>query len=265
MRKFLFFLSILIYPVAIYASPFDFADSIGSIKIRGDIYIIHQVDPGQGWYSITTKYKVSKEVIVHANGDSISDLKLGQVLFVPYSKVKTDDVVLKHVVQKGETLYQIAAKYKVSVLLIKKWNNLENNSISIGQELIIQQKITRQVVVSDNHENRNNDIDEQPEQNEQVPKGSNEVVEEGIATWVNEPGFVSAKSLALCKTAPVGTIIKVQSLVTGKAAFVKIVGNLPPDSKELIKVSAYTAKQIGIKDKMTRVQLFYFDDKNTEN
>lgn len=45
---------------------------------------------------------------------------------------------ITHIVQKGETLYSIARKYGVPIEKIKKSNNLENNTLNVGQELIIK-------------------------------------------------------------------------------------------------------------------------------
>lgn len=46
----------------------------------------------------------------------------------------------KHVVTEGETLYSISQKYKVSVLDIKVDNQLVENTIEIGQQLVIGKK-----------------------------------------------------------------------------------------------------------------------------
>ena len=43
-----------------------------------------------------------------------------------------------HTVRKGDTLYAISRKYKVSVEAIKEWNNLKSNTLEVGQELIIK-------------------------------------------------------------------------------------------------------------------------------
>lgn len=42
-----------------------------------------------------------------------------------------------YIVQKGDTLYGIAKRYNTSVDSIKKLNNLTNNTLSIGQKLLI--------------------------------------------------------------------------------------------------------------------------------
>lgn len=49
------------------------------------------------------------------------------------------DTATMHTVEKGETLYRISRQYGVSVQDLKDWNNLSNNLISIGQELIVSQ------------------------------------------------------------------------------------------------------------------------------
>ena len=42
-----------------------------------------------------------------------------------------------YIVKAGDNLYSIANKYNITVNELKKANNLENNNLSIGQELII--------------------------------------------------------------------------------------------------------------------------------
>jgi LysM repeat protein len=49
----------------------------------------------------------------------------------PVAKAKS------HTVKKGDTLYGLAAKYKVSVAQIKKANRLKSDTLQIGQKLII--------------------------------------------------------------------------------------------------------------------------------
>ena len=49
-------------------------------------------------------------------------------------KVKRDGY---HIVEKGETLYRISVNYGITVGQIRKWNNLTDNTILLGQELKI--------------------------------------------------------------------------------------------------------------------------------
>jgi LysM repeat protein len=74
------------------------------------------------------------------------DFKVSKTL----TKTVTDDgevkeyVTSKHLdkkyyeVKKGDTLYSIARKFKTSVDVIKEINGLKDNTISIGQKLLIR-------------------------------------------------------------------------------------------------------------------------------
>ncbi len=50
---------------------------------------------------------------------------------------KSDKIENKHVVKKGDTLYSISKKFNISVSELVKTNDIKNNTISIGQTLII--------------------------------------------------------------------------------------------------------------------------------
>ena len=46
--------------------------------------------------------------------------------------------IRSHVVTSGESLYTIAQQYNTTISKIKKMNNIKDNKIIIGQELIIE-------------------------------------------------------------------------------------------------------------------------------
>jgi LysM repeat protein/lysophospholipase L1-like esterase len=50
---------------------------------------------------------------------------------------KTPPKTKTHIVKKGDTLYDLAKKYKTTVAQIKKTNNLKSDNLKIGQKLII--------------------------------------------------------------------------------------------------------------------------------
>ncbi|TAE30200.1 MAG: LysM peptidoglycan-binding domain-containing protein [Cytophagales bacterium] len=45
-----------------------------------------------------------------------------------------------HVVEAGQTLYSLAVRYKVLMADLRKWNNLTNDNILLGQALIVSEK-----------------------------------------------------------------------------------------------------------------------------
>lgn len=247
-------------------------DSIGIIKIDGSIFIKHQVDKSEGLYAISRKYGVSVPELKKANGDTLESLILDQVIHVPYM----NRVVLKeekmHKVVKGQTLYQVSKLYTVTVDDIKKWNKLESDNIREGQELIIilhKEKLlpAREAAVSpvaqtDRQVMPDEDIEtvaaDGDGENVKEEPDDDIIREEGIATFVDDQSFDSRSSLALHKSAPVGTIIKVTNLINNKEVFVKVVGNLPQENtKEIIKLNKYAARKLRIRDKITRVKLEY--------
>jgi len=55
-----------------------------------------------------------------------------------FNKTNTNKEFLVHEVKKGETLYRISVNYKVSVEQLYKLNNLKNNTIEIGDKIIVK-------------------------------------------------------------------------------------------------------------------------------
>ena len=58
------------------------------------------------------------------------------------SAKKTDDPARAgiHVVEPGQTLYSLAVRYGASQADVRKWNNLTNDNVLIGQALIVSEK-----------------------------------------------------------------------------------------------------------------------------
>ena len=93
----------------------------------------YTVTLGDNLYSIANKYGVSVVDIINLNNLTSTVLIPGQVLMIPGS-VPT---YTTYIVKRGDTLYGIASSYGVSVDEIKALNNLVDNTLSIGQELLI--------------------------------------------------------------------------------------------------------------------------------
>lgn len=120
------------------------ADSLRMETINGKRFIIHSIDEKETLYAISRRYGVPITAILEANPTSDGGLSVGQQLKVPYvpkaKPVQTAAGDRKHKVAAGETLFSISKLYEVSVDEIKAWNNLKDNSLSLGQELIIKKK-----------------------------------------------------------------------------------------------------------------------------
>ena len=111
-------------------------------------YISYTVMAGDTLYSIAKKYGVSADTIIQDNSLKNNNLSIGQILRIRskegevlecFGEDFNDSISNYNVykVQRGDSLYSIARKYGISVDDIKSVNNLNNNTISIGQELKI--------------------------------------------------------------------------------------------------------------------------------
>ena len=97
-------------------------------------YEVYTVKSGDSLWSIATNYGVSVDDIINLNNLGTTILQIGQQILIP-KQVESEKNV--YIVKAGDNLYSIANKYNITVNELKKVNNLENNNLSIGQELII--------------------------------------------------------------------------------------------------------------------------------
>jgi membrane-bound lytic murein transglycosylase D len=99
----------------------------------------HEIIPGhEREYILRLPYQYTSDFIELE--DTIYKHK-AEIFFDPVAikKIKDagDGVRIIHKVKNGEYLGKIASKYHVSVAKIKKWNNLKNDNIRAGQNLVI--------------------------------------------------------------------------------------------------------------------------------
>lgn len=341
-------------------------DSLGIETVNGKIYVIHKVDEKETLYAISKRYGTTVDVILQSNPSASTTLEVGQVLKVPYTPkatVKVPANATVHKVAAKETMFSISKTYGVTIDEIKQWNNLSDNTLSIGQELIVKKPKagTSPVVTSRPAENtqRNGagthtvaaketmysiarqhgvsvqqlkewnkfDSDElkigqvvlvaaperkievarqeptvaevKPEVKEvktevktetkketqpavveasrpktETPaptttqtirisesvKNSDEVMESGLAELI-EGTEGNRKYLALHRTAPVGTILKVKNEMNNREVFVRVMGKLPDTAmtdKLVIKISKSAYDRLGAIDPRFRVEVTYY-------
>lgn len=97
-----------------------------------DTYIVQK---GDSLYSIASKYNTTVDALKEVNNLESNILSVGQVLKIP--TVEETEGSITYTVQKGDSLYSIAREFNTTAQEIKSLNNLENNLLSIGQELKI--------------------------------------------------------------------------------------------------------------------------------
>jgi LysM repeat protein len=327
-----------------WTSPAAPLDSLRLETINGKQFVIHQIDAKETLYSISKRYGVPITSILENNPTADGGLSTGQLLKVPYvPKAKPQSQVQpggdrKHIVAPKETLYSISKLYDVSVEDIKAWNNLKENSVSVGQELIIKKKTSMPADVSKMSETKSitgihtvaakeslysiaklygvtvqqlqqwNGLSgfevkvgqtlfitqpmntkatevktteiktQEVKETQPVVKpdtrattettitisekvmGSDEVKEGGLAELI-EGTEGNRKYLALHRTAPVGTILKVRNELNNREVFVRVAGPLPNtgiNNNVVIKISKSAYDRLGAVDQRFRVEVTYY-------
>ena len=97
---------------------------------------VYVVKPGDTLYRIANTYGVNINDLIIANNLSSNILSIGQELVIPVKPAVEEDYVVYEVVP-NDTLYSIARRFNTKVDAIKSYNNLTNNTLSIGQILQI--------------------------------------------------------------------------------------------------------------------------------
>lgn len=97
------------------------------------------VKNGDSLYSIARSNNMTVDKLKSLNNLTSNILSIGQKLIISSGSNVPNNV---YVVKKGDTLWSIANNFNVSVNDLKNANNKSNNSLSIGEQLIIPGKST---------------------------------------------------------------------------------------------------------------------------
>ncbi len=231
-----------------------FPELAGGEKVR------HQVAEGQTLFAIARKYGVGVDDIRTWNALGGQSIDIGQELIVylnalvrragsssPDASALDANKYERHTVKEGETLYAIARAYGVAVDELRKRNQLDGEGIRFGQTLIIREKgltavapvvpvvevtppapPTRRARVSRSQalETERQRFEDIREEEEQTLESIETVSEMGFASVI-EGGTNTRKYLALHRSAPVGTVLRVRNEMNEMSVFVRVVGKLP--------------------------------------
>lgn len=94
--------------------------------------IKHTVQPKETLFSLSREYEVTIEQIKSWNSLTSNDLNVGQELTFYKSSLNSEAV---YIVKRGDSLFQIARDYNMTVEELKDLNNLRSNNITAGQQL----------------------------------------------------------------------------------------------------------------------------------
>lgn len=199
-----------------------------------------------------------------------------------------------HIVAQKETLFSIARQYGITMDQLKGWNRIEGNELKTGQELIVSPepalsttqvakqaapkiennhtsasatiKPSQETVITPSNSGTKNTEAVKTEPKEQTirisesVRNGDEIIESGVAELI-EGTDGNRKYLALHRTAPVGTILKVRNEMNNREVFVRVMGKLPETGvtdKLIIKVSKSAYDRLGAIDQRFRVEVTYY-------
>jgi membrane-bound lytic murein transglycosylase D len=98
----------------------------------------YQIRRGDSLWSIARNYNVSPEDIRRWNNLKNNTIHPGNRLFLMVADTGESMADSYYQVRRGDSLWSIARNHNISPEDIKKWNNLENNTIHPGNRLLIK-------------------------------------------------------------------------------------------------------------------------------
>ena len=105
----------------------------------------YTVQSGDTLYSIARRFNTTVDEIKRLNNLTSNTLSIGQQLLINQNNSDNNtnnQNTIYYQVIAGDTLYSIARRFNTTVDEIKRLNNLTSNTLSIGQQLLINQNNT---------------------------------------------------------------------------------------------------------------------------
>ncbi|SDK46338.1 membrane-bound lytic murein transglycosylase D [Maridesulfovibrio ferrireducens] len=135
-------------PLQVMVKASSYLESPRSRPFAG--YKRYKIKRGDSWHRIAHNYRVPVAVLKSVNNRKSNLIKPGQFIMIP-GKGSTASLYTRQVtktrrtaqsranyrVRKGDTLWDIASRYQVSVNTLKRSNGLRSSRLKIGQKLYI--------------------------------------------------------------------------------------------------------------------------------
>ena len=258
-------------------------DSVDVVYENGRKIIIHELEAKETYYGLSRRYQVPVKDIIAANNNKA--LKIGDTVRIPQETmdipgntasggsdtttptpvnvpVLAEGEYTNYKVGKGETLFTIAKRFIISVESIKRANGLTSDTLKEGMLLKIPNEelpppppAASDIIVHDTAGGDGTELD--------IPAnryGIREMNEKGIGVWIDNLSQEGGSMLALHKTAPVGTVIKITNPMTQRTTFAKVVGKFADTAETkdaIIVISKSAASLIGVLDRRFQVEIAY--------
>ncbi|WP_313367591.1 DPBB and LysM peptidoglycan-binding domain-containing protein [Sphingobacterium mizutaii] len=260
--------------------------------VNGKTFIEHSVTAKDTYYQLSRIYGIPVKDIMNANNKK--NLRVGDAVYIPFKEEKKKPenkpevvqnepnnrdskplgdpntqtiqakILTEYKVGSNETLYSIAKRFSTTVDNIKKLNSLDSDTVREGQTLkipdgnvVVVQKETAPAAINlPIPEN----ISKEEIEFETNRYGIREKKEKGIGIWMENLESGGRSNLALHRTAPVGTILKITNPLTKSVTFAKVVGKFSDTAESrdaIVILSKSAASYIGALDKRFLIEIAY--------
>jgi rare lipoprotein A (peptidoglycan hydrolase) len=181
----------------------------------------------------------------------------------PSKPAATDKQTIYYYVKEKETLYKISKMFDISVDSLKLLNKLKKDNLNTGQRLIVGY-YGKMFPEKPDTIRKPSPVQAKPKIAKDTSKSftgqGKEVKEQGVASWIQDEDVNPNKFIALHRTAPLGTMIKVINKMNRRVVLVKVVGSLPAtgdNANLVIKISKAAAQKLDVRDPRFQCELSY--------
>lgn len=174
---------------------------------------------------------------------------------------------IEHTVASNETMYSIATRYKLTMDQLKAKNSLTDNSLHVGQKLLISGQYPPKNVFTRAPEAHPDSIKDPALRLPASRYGLNQIDEKGTGVWIADPDLDPAKMLVLHRSAPIGTVMKITNPMTNRSTFAKVVGKFTENESTkdvIIVMTKAVADALGALDKRFYCNLTYGGQDNEQ-
>jgi len=251
-------------------------DSIFVEIQRNSFYLLHPMNTGQTLYGLKTFYNLEIPQINLNNQElDFNALSVGQLIRIPVhpeafksNEFKPGCQPVYYKVKPKETLFRICNQlFKLNIDQFKKINQLDGESLFVGQKLIVG--FIDKKGIPDNFKLSNGlsgNIATENEKNKKVYQQSfflknEEKLIQGLAVWDDNMQLSAKDKLyVLCSKFPSSTMIRIENPLTKKYLYAEVVEKMPSNSMTkdaLIFLSPIVAKALGALDDQLNLRIFY--------
>nr|WP_068889599.1 LysM peptidoglycan-binding domain-containing protein [Pedobacter panaciterrae] len=208
-------------------------------------------------------------VAIGVKKDTVKSTPIKPDTAKPDSAKQDNEPLLVHTVASNETMYSIATRYKLTMDQLKAKNNLTDNSLSVGQKLLIRGQYPVAPVHPEHTANTDtlNSIKDPSLKYAASRYGLNQIEEKGTAVWITDSDLDPSKMLVLHRTAPIGTVMKITNPMSNRSAFAKVVGKFSENESTkdvIIVMTKAVATALGALDKRFYCNLTYGGQENEQ-